>query len=167
MKIDLIGQRFGRLLVQSRSPRTDGRNVFWFCLCACGKLTEVFTGQLRSGMSKSCGCLARELASARETTHGCSDSKIYLVWQAMKNRCYNPKQRAYPYYGGRGIKVCDRWRNSFEAFMADVGLPPTDKHQIDRINNNGNYEPGNVKWSTRSEQMLNRRPRSQWKQRAA
>ena len=149
------GDRFYRLTVIGRSDRRDGKNTCWHCRCDCGRETVVSTGQLRRGTSKSCGCLAIELARARKE-HGMADTPVYRVWQAMKNRCYNPKQRAYPYYGGRGISVCGRWRESFSSFLSDMGMPPTGM-SLDRIDNDGNYEPGNCRWATTLQQRHNRR----------
>ena len=110
---------------------------------------------IRLGHTSSCGCLHSEIASRVKRTHGQSKTKLHYAWLQMKGRCINPRHKEYRYYGGRGIKVCERWLN-FENFAADIGQPPSPKHSIDRKNNDGDYEPGNVKWSTQVEQVRNR-----------
>ncbi len=164
-RLSLEGQRFGRLvaLVQAPSTRTPGGTIMfrWSCQCDCGNTTTVSRSNLRSGQVVSCGCLKRDL----QTTHGEARRRRqgpeYMSWLSAISRCENPKRRSWPLYGGRGIRMCDRWRQSFEAFLADMGRRPTHQHSLDRINNDGDYEPGNCRWATPKEQAQNRRaPRS-------
>lgn len=125
------------------------------CRCACGTERIVWIRSLADGTSLSCGCLSKEVTGVRSRTHGRSGTKEYAIWRGIKDRCLNPSNHAYRYYGGRGITVCDRWRNSFENFLADVGLKPPGM-SLDRWpNNDGNYEPGNVRWATRKQQANN------------
>lgn len=148
--IDLAGKRFGRLVVTGRSKRKrQNGEVRWWCECDCGVLqpVEVSGYSLRKGRTTSCGC-------ARET-HGLSSHPLYATWKAMIRRCYDPGHERYLHYGGRGIRVCERWRDSLQDFIDDVGKRP-ESCTLDRINNNGNYEPGNVRWATVSEQNKNR-----------
>ena len=160
-----IGERFGRLialqLIRSKSAK---RSVFSCrCRCDCGARLDVVENNLRTGNTQSCGCLQREVMSER-ITHGHArqdqHSAEYRTWQGILTRCTNVHVRSWKNYGGRGIAVCERWQKSFDAFLADVGPRPSAKHSIDRFpNNDGDYEPGNVRWATKQEQRANQRPR--------
>ena len=157
---DISGQRFGRLVVQRDVGRTLKNNALWECLCDCGSTTITTTGKLKSGHTASCGCrqLESNLKHGETHTHGASPE--WRSWRAMRNRCTrNPKRREYKYYAARGITVCERWEgiDGFQHFLEDMGRMPGPGYSIDRIDNDGNYEPGNCKWSTRSEQMKNAR----------
>lgn len=157
---DIIGQRFGRLLVVERHG-TRGSAATWLCVCDCGVRRIVFGFSLRSGATRSCGCLGAELTVQRQMKHGDGrrGAKIpeYTAWEDMIDRCHNPNCRNYRYYGARGISVCDRWRSSYENFLSDMGRRPSPQHSIDRKNVNDNYEPLNCRWATRKEQSRNTR----------
>ena len=155
--IDLSGRRFGRLNVLRQGPRTRPKVPKWFCLCDCGNITNVDGKSLRFGLSTSCGCKKKELAQLINKTHGLTDSPEYKTWCGIKRRCLNKNDKAYPRYGGRGIRICEQWKDSFETFYADIGPRPSDAHSIERLNPNGDYEPGNCIWLLLAEQNFNRR----------
>lgn len=164
-RIDLSGQVFGRLTVVRFSHVDKHRAANWLCRCSCGQEKTVSSRGLRSGDTRSCWCLHAEVSGARFSKimlrHGHSKTgqpvtREYQAWQNMIIRCENLKLPCRSRYGGRGISVCARWRNSFEAFFADMGPRPSPKHSLDRYpNNDGNYEPGNCRWATRAEQARN------------
>lgn len=149
--IDITGQKFGRLLVLKYS------GGLWHCQCDCGVIKDIAGHELLSGKTKSCGCLKRERIIKRSTTHGKRKTSEYNIWSAMRNRCNNPNDKRYSSYGGRGVSVCQEWNESFEAFDRDMGPKPSPKHTLDRINNDGNYEPSNCRWATDEQQRNNRR----------
>lgn len=166
--IDISGQRFGRLLVLGRSDRKSNGGSMWLCRCDCGTEKAVNSSNLRPGRIVSCGCAAHEWATAmgsnpafiakraaKMTQHGhkrrAGKSPEYAVWLGMKRRCYKPKSKDFARWGGRGIRVCDRWNQSFEAFLEDMGPRPAGM-SIDRLDPDKDYEPGNCRWATATEQ---------------
>lgn len=153
--IDMTGRKFGRLMVLERAPNR-AKHVCWECVCDCGNVLAVQGQYLRTGRTKSCGCLQRELVALRNITHNMSDHPLFQVWSDMLKRCTNQKCAAYPNYGGRGITVCDRWLDSPANFIEDMG-PRPDGYSIDRIDVNGNYEPDNCEWASDEQQIRNRR----------
>jgi len=171
VKLSIVGRTFGKLTVISEAkPRRAkcGRKVYCsICRCSCGKSCEFPNYCLTRGKRAivSCGCDANarrvEWNKKHKLIHGHSIkgevTSAYWCWTGMITRCYNPNTKNWPNYGGRGISVCDRWRNSFQDFLSDMGMRPSPKHSIERKNNDGNYEPSNCKWGTRSEQCFNRR----------
>lgn len=167
--IDITGQRFGRLVaIEPTHVRTGAvTHTAWVCRCDCGSTTTVRTRSLRLGESQSCGCFQKELTAARFTRHGATRvGRRWPEWgvlRGMIHRCHDPKHSGFKWYGARGISVCDRWRfgeggrSGFECFVADLGRRPSSDLSIDRIDNDGNYEPGNCRWATPAEQVHNSR----------
>lgn len=158
--IDLVGHRFDRLVVLKRAANSKGGKCRFLCRCDCGNEKTIFSCHLIGHKITSCGCFRVEHCrgiGSTNTTHGMTETPEYRTWANMLDRCYNKRHKSFLVYGGRGIKVCERWRTSFEAFMEDIG-PRPDNHSIERVNNNGHYEPDNCIWATRSQQQRNKNP---------
>jgi hypothetical protein len=165
--LKIAGQKFNRLTATKRVGTTKDNKAIWLFECDCGRATLVTAKEVKRGHVKSCGCLQREAVvrlNVKRKTHGMKGTPEYQAWASMKNRCTNPKDKVFEDYGSRGITVCDRWMESFENFIIDMGPRPIGttfggkpEYSLDRINNDGNYEPGNCRWATRKQQTNNRR----------
>jgi hypothetical protein len=158
-RLELTGRRFGRWKVISRcNTRRLSGPTYFRCRCRCGTRRRVLGVDLNRGISQSCGCLIREITSRRSRTHGMTGTSEFTCWQSMIQRCTNPRSQAWKDYGGRGIKVCARWRNSFQTFFSDMGRRPPGK-TLDRRKNDRGYTPSNCRWASWSVQNRNQRRR--------
>jgi hypothetical protein len=155
--IDLVGQKFGSLTVVARGEKDRWGQARWVCECTCGEETIATSGNLRNGHTQSCGCKARRRFLEHGHARKSGRSQEWVSWVCMRRRRTDPKHDAFKYYGGRGITVCERW-SSFENFFSDMGKKPSQKRSIDRVNPDGNYEHGNCRWATKSQQRRNQRP---------
>lgn len=155
MFIEMTGKVFGRLTVIGQAPKIPSGDRMWNVTCSCGNTATVRGALLRSGATTSCGCYRREAAANKTRTHGLSGTSEHGVWSNMMTRCYNQKCRYYARYGGRGIKVCERW-HEFKNFFDDMGTRPGNEYTLERKNNDGNYEKDNCVWDTMSVQQRNR-----------
>lgn len=172
--INMVGKRYSRLIVISRDVDSIRKAFFWNCLCDCGKKKSIQGSNMRRGLIKSCGCLRKEyykklighgIPNSHSNSHGKSKSRLYIKWSGMRKRCLNSKSDRYKDYGGRGIKICDEWKDNFinfyndmqESYLKHCKIFGERQTTLDRVNNDGNYEKSNCRWATYSEQNINQR----------
>lgn len=153
--VDLVGKRYGHLLVTSKTKTRIKGKTTWYCLCDCGNSKAIRGDAIIGGVVISCGCFHKEQARIQNTTHGLSRTRLYGIWHGMMMRCYNKNSNRWKYYGGKGITVCERW-HTVDNFIIDVGEPPSNTHTLDRKDGNLGYFKENCKWSTPKEQANNR-----------
>ncbi len=158
VRSDLVGKTFDRLTVVEYSHTNKHGNAMWVCLCECGNTIVASGGHLVNGHTSSCGCRKNEISGARFRKHGMKHTRLYTIWMDMRSRCKYESMKCFKHYGGRGIKVCDEWQNSFETFYGwAIANGYSDELTIDRIDVDGNYEPSNCRWATMKEQRANQR----------
>ena len=169
VKNNIIGKKYNRLTVlkQFKEIRNGRYRTYLKCECDCGEVVTTRKDGIINGHTKSCGCYAREKSASMKKTHGMSETRFYKIWVGMRQRCYNEKDTGYKYYGGRGITVCDRWKkfenfydDMYESYLKHVEEHGEENTSIDRIDNNGNYESSNCRWTNQTKQLINQRERS-------
>ena len=164
--VDMTGKRYGKLTVLARAGSDEKQLALWLVQCECGVKLVCVGAELRRGVPSQCHSCYSKMMAVKQRTHGETGTYLHELWMNMRRRCYDKGCAAYKRYGGRGITVHDRWREDYTAFAADIrseiGERPSDQHSLDRTDNSGNYKPGNVRWATRQEQMINRRKGWRW-----